>query len=417
MARKTSDAGSPTRRECVKYGGVIIGGGLLAGCTGATGSEPTTDPGTGEATTTETETTTSAQTETSTATETGATPADESHSVAMEPMGEVTFESVPERWMAYFSNYGDMAVALGQLDGLQGLVFTENWPLAFYERLPDVDVSFGVPQLMGENGLDKEAFYEMDCDVHLLDPNFISLLADDWKEQDYEEIRNNIGPIIGNSIRRRNEDWHDYTYYSLYEAFERIAAVFQERGRYRALRQVHDDLLSKIQSDLPAKRERPTVGLLSVNSDFEKGAFYAYPVHDGNGHKQYRDLRMRGAFDDVIEGSYAEWDYEQILEVDPDALLFQYGFSHVSTEEFERRMDAMREDPIGQQLTAVRNDRLYRGGTSYQGPLINLFQTEAAAKQFYPDTFGEWNGLETLASEDERLFDYQRVADIINGEI
>lgn len=126
---------------------------------------------------------------------------------------------------------------------------------------------------------------------------------------------------------------------------------------------------------------------------------------------------MRGTFDDHIDGSYAEWDYEQLLEVDLDALLFQYGFSHVSTEEFERRMDAMCDDPIGQQLTAVQKDRLYRGGTSYQGPVINLFQTEAAAKQFYPDTFGEWNGLDTLANEDERLFDYQRVSDIINGNI
>jgi iron complex transport system substrate-binding protein len=126
---------------------------------------------------------------------------------------------------------------------------------------------------------------------------------------------------------------------------------------------------------------------------------------------------MRGAFDDVIEGSYAEWDYEQLLAVDPDALLFQYGFSHVSTEEFERQMDAMREDPVGQQLSAVRNDRLYRGGTSYQGPIINLFQTEAAAKQFYPETFGAWHGLETFADADERLFDYGRVADIVNGDI
>jgi iron complex transport system substrate-binding protein len=77
----------------------------------------------------------------------------------------------------------------------------------------------------------------------------------------------------------------------------------------------------------------------------------------------------------------------------------------------------MREDPVGQQLTAVQNDRLYRGGTSYQGPLINLFQTEAAAKQFYPDAFGEWNGIETLSNPEDRLFDYQRVADVINGDI
>jgi iron complex transport system substrate-binding protein len=406
MSNETDGRGPPTRRTYLKHGGALVGGSLLAGCSSSADSQPTR---------TATETPASSGGDSGATPET-TTPASQSYSVTMEPMGEVTFESVPKRWMAYFSTYGDMAIALGQLDGLQGLVFTENWPLAFYDSLPDVDVSFDdVPQLMGENGIDKEVFYELDCDVHLLDPNFVSLLADDWEAQDYEEIRTTVGPIVGNSIRRRNEDWHDYPYYSLYEAFERVADVFRERERYEALKAVHDDLLSRVEAELPAKEERPTVGLLSINSNFEKGAFYAYPVHDGNGHKQYRDLRMRGAFDDVIEGSYAEWDYEQLLDVDPDALLFQYGFSHVSSEEFERRMDAMREDPIGRQLTAVRNDRLYRGGTSYQGPVVNLFQTEAAAKQFYPETFGEWNGLETLANEDDRLFDYQRVADVIGG--
>jgi iron complex transport system substrate-binding protein len=406
MSNERTIGGTPTRRAYVKYGGALVAGGLLAGCAGETGSGSATDS---TAATTEG----TPRSTTATRTSTGS----ESYSVSMEPMGEVTFDAVPERWMAYFSTYGDMAIALGQFEGLRGLVFTENWPLSFYDHLPGVDVSFDdVPQLMGENGMDKEVFYEMDCDVHLMDPNFIGLLDDNWEAADFEEISTGIGPIVGNSIRRRNEDWHDYPYYSLYEAFERVAGVFQQHERYEALTEVHDDLLSTIRADLPAKEDRPTVGLLSVNSDFENGAFYAYPVHDGNGHRQYRDLRMRGAFDGVIEGSYAEWDYEQILEVDPDALLFQYGFSHVSAEEFERRMDAVREDPVGQRLSAVQNDRLYRGGTSYQGPVINLFQTEAAAKQFYPETFGAWDGLETLADAEERLFDYQRVADVINGE-
>jgi len=319
MPDDSSGHGAPTRRDTLKYSGAVVGGGMLAGCI----SDSTPD---------DTETT------------------DSRYSATMAPMGEVEFESVPETWMAYFSTYGDMGIALGQLDGLQGLIYTENWPLAFFEHLPDVDVSFdGVTQLMGDSGIAKE--------------------------------------------------------------------VFQEHERYEALKTVHKDLLSKVQSNLPDKEERPTVGLLSINSDFEEGSFYAYPVNNGNGHKQYRDVEMRGAFDEVIEGGFGKWDYEQILEVDPDALLFQYGFSHVTTEEFERRMDAMREDPVGQQLTAVQNDRLYRGGTSYQGPLINLFQTEAAAKQFYPDAFGEWNGIETLANPEDRLFDYQHVADIINGDI
>jgi iron complex transport system substrate-binding protein len=398
----TNTTGAPTRREYVKYGGAIIGSSLLTGCAGNLDGSSTPETTAIETTETETE-----------------TPSERTrYSVRMTPMGEVTFEGIPEQWMAYFSTYGDMGVALGQLDGLQGLIYTENWPLAFFEHLPDVEVSFdGVTQLMGDGGIDKESFYELDADVHLMDPNFISLLDENWEEDDYEEVATNIGPIVGNSIRRRGEDWHDYPYYSLYEAFGKIADVFQERERYQALKTVHDGLISDVQSNLPAEEDRPTIGLLSINSDFEKGSFYAYPVNDGNGHKQYRDVKMRGAFDDAIEGGYAKWDYEQILEVDPDALLFQYGFSHVSTEEFEQRMDAMREDPVGQQLTAVQNDRLYRGGTSYQGPLINLFQTEAAAKQFYPDKFGEWNGIATLSNSEDRLFDYQRVADIITGNI
>ncbi|WP_323174199.1 ABC transporter substrate-binding protein [Natrialba sp. PRR66] len=380
--------GDPTRRDALKYGSSLAAGVALAGCSELAGQSDGVE-----------------------------TDGSESYTVTMPPMGEVTFDAVPETWMAYFSTYADMAIALGQLDGLQGLIYTENWPSAFYDALPGVDVSFDdVPQLMSEGGIDKETFYDLQSDVHLFDPNFISVLDDSWESADFDEVSTGIGPIVGNSIRRRGDDWHDYPYYSLYEAFDVIADVFQQRERYEALNEIHESLLSEIRSELPPNEERPTVGLLSINSNFEKGAFYAYPVHDGNGHKQYRDLEMRGAFDDEIDGGYAEWDYERLLEIDPDALLFQYGFSHVSTEQFEQRMDAMREDPVGKRLTAVQNDRLYRGGTSYQGPIINLFQTEAAAKQFYPETFGEWNGLETLSNGDERLFDYDRVADIINGE-
>jgi len=400
----TTDA--RTRRDYLKYGVAVISGGLFAGCTGDADSQPTPAS-------TDSDTPTAAETASSTTTPTAV----DSYTVSMEPMGEVQFESAPERWMAYFSTYGDMAIALGQLDGLAGLIFTENWPMAFFDAIPDVDVTFDdIPQLMGEGSIDKEAFYEMDCDVHLFDPNFVQVLDNTWTDADFTEIATNVGPIIGNSSRRRTDDWHDYRYYSLYEAFELIADVFQEGDRYAAFAELHDSLLTEIDDGLPPEDERPTVGLLSVNSDFEGGSFYAYPVHDGNGHKQYRDLGMRGAFDDVIDGSYAEWDYEQLLDVDPDILLFQYGFSHVSTGEFEDRMATMREDPIGQQLSAVRNDRLYRGGTSYQGPIINLFQTEVAAKQFYPETFGGWHGLGNTPDE-ERLFDRQRMADIVNGDI
>ncbi|VTT86251.1 hypothetical protein DM2_2289 [Halorubrum sp. DM2] len=388
---------SPTRRDYVKYGGAVVGGGLLAGCTGETSQESTTEA--------------ESTTETDTAT-------DESYSVTMEPMGTVEFDEPPETWSAFLSTYGDMGIALGKADGLRGLWNPETMPTAFYDALPGVDISLENVTAIAEGGeFDKEVFYELDSDVHLIDPNWLGILNDDWTEDDADEVAANVGPFLGNYIRRRGDDWHDYQYYSLYEAFGVVAEAFDERERYEAFASVHDDAQETIDDSLPPAEERLTVGLVSVNSDFEAGSFYVYPVQGGNNHKQYRDLEMRGAFDDHIDGSYGEWDYEQFLQVDPDAIVFQYGFSHVSAAEFESRLETMREDPVGSQLSAVQNDRLYRGGGSYQGPIVNLFQTEAAARQFYPNAFGEWDGMDTLHAESLTLFDRQRIADIINGDI
>lgn len=79
-------------------------------------------------------------------------------------------------------------------------------------------------------------------------------------------------------------------------------------------------------------------------------------------------------------------------------------------------METLRNDEAGGLLSAVQNDRLYRGGSSDQGPLINLIQTEVAAKQFYPETFGPWDGLGTLDDESTHLFDHERLAGIVRGD-
>lgn len=70
------------------------------------------------------------------------------------------------------------------------------------------------------------------------------------------------------------------------------------------------------------------------------------------------------------------------------------------------RITPMEEHPVESELTAVQEGRIYPGGTAEQGPIYNLFQTELAAQQLYPDTY-----------DGEELFDRERVADIINGEI
>lgn len=70
----------------------------------------------------------------------------------------------------------------------------------------------------------------------------------------------------------------------------------------------------------------------------------------------------------------------------------------------------MRNHPVGRELAAVQNGRVYRGSYLNQGPIHNLFLTERGAKQLYPDVFGEVTG-------DDRLFDRQRVADIAAGDV
>jgi hypothetical protein len=53
---------------------------------------------------------------------------------------------------------------------------------------------------------------------------------------------------------------------------------------------------------------------------------------------------------------------------------------------------------------------------------MNLFQLEMTAKQLYPERFGEWPDYEhgdpyPEIPAEERLFDRQRVADIVTGEV
>ncbi|QPV63827.1 ABC transporter substrate-binding protein [Halosimplex litoreum] len=415
MTDDTTSTDAPTRRDYLKYSAVLSGG-LLAGCRGgeSTATAPAADNETpGEPTATPSDTATQSATTTETA-----TAGDTSYTVEMAPAGEVAFDAVPETWMTYFSTYGDMGIALGQHDGQEAAIFAQNWPTQFFEYLPGVDVSFAdVEQIWADGAIGKETFYELDCDVHLMDPNFIQLLDDSWETDDFEEVATEIGPIIGNVIRLRQGDWHDYEYYSLYEAFEKVAAVFRERERYEALKSVHDEFVADVQARLPPESERPEVGLLSVNDEFETGTLSLYKVAAGNGKKQYQDLGMNDAFEDLDPQTAKDVDWEVLLDIDPDILVLQYAVSHVTAETFEEKKQVLRDSDLGSQLTAVRNDRLYPGGTAYQGPIINLFQTEMAAKQFYPEVFGEWNGYETFADESAWLFDHQRVADIVNGDI
>jgi iron complex transport system substrate-binding protein len=418
----TTRDGAPTRREYLWYGGTVVGGGLLAGCAGESDSgsgSTTTRTGTPDAT----ESGTSADpTEETGEADAGAASVADSWTVAMAPRTEVTFGTVPESVVVHRADYADMAVALGRGDAVAGIQDLGSLPEGMLAQLPGVTVDpGGITPLRRDGDYDKEVFYEIDADLHLVDPNNAKRYFG-FDEADLSELAANVAPWLGSFIRRPQPSiGPGYPYYTLYEAFERVARVFRERERYAALAAVHDDLLATVAERLPPPSERPSVGLafLAPGEQFVgSGTFFLVdPTRPGAATKQYRDLGVADAWAEAGVATGERVGYEALLEADPDVLVAHNAFDYTdSTADFRSRVvDVMADDDLGSGLAAVRNDRVYRGGKNVQGPVINLFQTEIAAKQLYPEAFGEWRGLGETP-ESERLFDRERVAEIITGD-
>jgi iron complex transport system substrate-binding protein len=400
-----------TRRDCIAYGGAIVGGGLLAGCAGSSGDDPPT---------------TSASTEHGTADGTAragtSTPGTGPYSATMSPMGEVTFDRVPETVYTGLPNTADMAVAAGQADAIDATYYPEYHGTLlnrFYDRLDGVSLDW--EGLTDSWNLGKEGFYELDSDVHLTDPVYASTL-ETLDRDDVAEIGDEVGPWFGNHYSDRQrappESWDgDYRHYSLWEIFERVARVFRAGDRAAALADVGASLRSTIASNLPPRDERPTVALAFPG---EGDSLWVYHLNaDGFLSAHTRPLGAPDAFGDVsFDGPQQEVDYEALLDADPDVLLVL--FTMASSYSIADVRSSLESDPVAGEISAVRNDRVYAQGARYQGPLMHLFQLEMTAKQLYPEQFGDWPGYTDgepypELPEDEQLFDRERVADVVTG--
>lgn len=226
-----------------------------------------------------------------------------------------------------------------------------------------------------------------------------------WSQGDVDEIRENVAPFFGNTIFSRVYDWHEYEYYTMYEAFEKVAHVFQEQARYEAFKQYHDERLAAIQTRLP--EETPDIALL-YPADIPPESFYPYLIGAGTSSKHWNDLNVGDALaqNDITDAQAGGGtiDYETLLEIDPDALAIRLQ-GEITQEYFNNNIVThLQNHDIARELKAVQNDRVVYGGLTYQGPIIHLFQLEQAARGHYPDEFGG-----------DQLFDRQRIADIING--
>ena len=180
MADDASGREGPTRREYMEYGGAVIGGGLLAGCTGESSpadSGDTTGPNGSD----------------------DSTQARSGHTAAIEPVGEIEFDSVPEKWITHEFSL-DMAVVCGTTDGIVETAWRPGeYVLSFYRMLPDVDVP-SVAEMNGILGngesMNKEYIYEVDPDMIGVDPNWL-LQYSSGTGKDIEEIIDNVARSVG----------------------------------------------------------------------------------------------------------------------------------------------------------------------------------------------------------------------------
>ena len=412
MERESTTHEEPTRREYVKYGGAVIGGGLLAGCTGSSSSGGGANNSTNSNNSGSGANSSNSSGDGNMTTGSGGN----SYSVTMAPMGEVEFESPPGSVFTVLLHHADMVLALGYGNSLNGMYNPKGFGESYNTLLKRLDgVSVDWSKLVDTWNPDKEVLYELDSDVHLEDPaNMVTMEA--WETADVEEIRTNIAPWFGNSLSRSHSEppksWTDqYQYYTLWEIFGKVAEVFKEQSRYKTLSDVHDNLVSTIKSGLPQSNDRPRTARVLLR----KGIWVYQMNGPGTIRAHTRVFDVEDALSDVPNGK--QIDIEGLAEANPEVILVDGGLG----SEWTSTKQKLTDEPAAQSISAVKNNQIYPIGVRYGGPIMNLFQLETIAKELYPDQFGKWPSYEGGAypdfSKDEQLFDRQRVADIINGDI
>lgn len=264
MSEDEGQGRSTTRRNYLRYSSAVTMGGLLAGCASQSGDGATQATDTTEQSDPEPEST---QTTTST---------EGSYSVELSPVGEVTLEEPPTNVFTHFPWFPDMASALGRGDTINYLWWDGTVAGLEYFTAGFDDFEIEWADKAGEYGFSKEQLYELDSDLHLVDPAWVTS-QDNWTRSDVDEVTDNIGPWLGNYYSCYHasppEEWASgYEYYSLWQLFDRVATLYGERERYEALQSVHDDLLGTVEDGLPPESERPTVAYLSISEDLSSAA-------------------------------------------------------------------------------------------------------------------------------------------------
>ncbi|EMA55771.1 ferrichrome ABC transporter substrate-binding protein [Halococcus thailandensis JCM 13552] len=336
-----------------------------------------------------------------------------SYSVRVKPNPSQTFESVPETYAIIPSAWLDIGMALGKQPAAAASF--KRAPLKYYDQLPNVAFDKeSVTLLAGdaESSYDKENFYTANVDVHIIDPRLLKSYAN-WKDADIEEIAKNVGPFAGSTIRFAMDGTDPF--YDLYGAFEKAAKIFQRQRQFREWQSFYDEFHSRITSKLPPKAERPSVAAIWRGINPDSGEFRISAVYKKqNNTRSFRTLGLKDAFGKQTPD--AAVGYEELLDVDPDYIGGVGLLTSMNHDEFTSQVvEPLEANANGQSLNAVKNGNVVRTGGQYMGPIVDLFSTEALAKQVFPDQFGEWPGSIGDIPKNERLFDRKRLSEIINS--
>ena len=354
--------------------------------------------------------------------------ADTSYTVTMSPMGTVRFSHPPQRVVTGDANYNDILVAVGGSDKVIAGQQVKNYYTEFYAQLPGVKFDPEKIQSLsttpggggtGAGGFDKELLYKLKADIHHIDP--VQMISGGkWTKADIEEITKNVGPFFANRYSRDNNysGTDPYEFYTIWELGDKVAQVYRKPERIAKLKEIGDALVQKIQAKLPPPDKRPLVGLLYYNT----GRITVYSVGSkGFGQAQYNAIGTRDAFEGKNIAPYGDaggrgtaLDLEGLVSINPEVIIMPLALSGGGRIAYEALLK-LKDDPLGQRLTALKNGRVYPGGTALQGPVFYIFQIEMAAKQIYPELFGRYRDDQKYPPE-ECLFDREAVAKILRGE-
>lgn len=303
----------------IKGGSTILGGGLLAGCT-SDGDNPTPADGTDTATNSP-----------------PPTDSPTSYEVTIEPAGSRTFEEAPETYASIPGAWMDIAMGFGIQP--KAVAAFDRLPLKYYDALPGVDFDADAVRTLGESAesqYDKEVFYDVDVDVHLMDPRMLKKYSG-WNDEDLEEIESNVGPILGSLIRFPFGGRDPY--YTLYEAFEKAAQIFQRQAQYEAWVTLKESFYTDIESRVPVSGDDiPTVAAFNFGFDPESGKFFAANIDaPRNDTRSFRMLGVNNAFQGEEYIPFKPIGTEKLLDVDPD-YIGMIGSSRISMTLSSRRL-------------------------------------------------------------------------------